>query len=143
MKKGFTLIELLVVISIIGILAGIMLVAFGGARAQGRDTRRKTDLEQIRSGLELYRSDCKKYPTSISFGGALVGDNSSTACSSSNTYTTQIPKDPQDPARTYRYSGTTTSYELCAALETGSGSVTCGGSSTCGSATCNYKVTNP
>lgn len=138
---GFTLIELLVVISIIGILAGIMLVAFGGVRAQGRDARRKTDLEQIRSGLELYKADCRKYPTTLSFGGSLTGDGSTTTCLVSNNYISGIPNDPQAPVYIYYYTGTTTTYTLCARLEAGGTSVS--GCGSCGGAACNYKVTNP
>jgi len=54
MKKGFTLIELLVVIAIIGILAGLTLVSYTGARKQTRDTQRKSDLGQYRTALEAY-----------------------------------------------------------------------------------------
>lgn len=144
-NRGFTLIELLVVVSIIGILIGIALVALGGARAGGRDTKRKSDLEQIRSGLELFRADCGKYPTSITFGSALAGDGSSTACPVTNVYAQSIPRDPQPTNYAYYYSGLTNSYTLCAYLETGSGTVSgcgsCSGGS--GSVTCNYKVNNP
>ena len=62
-KKGFTLIELLVVISIIGILIAVSIFGLSGARESARDARRKSDLELIRSGLELYRADCNAYPT--------------------------------------------------------------------------------
>ncbi len=149
---GFTLIELLVSISIIAILIGLSLFGLSGARESSRDAKRKGDLEQIRSGLEIFKSDCSKYPSGNGVAatvipnsaGVLKGDDSSASCSSSNTYISQVPVDPVDPTRTYLYSSAGVTYELCTALEQGSEPAgTCGGSSSCGSATCNYKVTNP
>ncbi|HLC44711.1 MAG: hypothetical protein A2722_00950 [Candidatus Doudnabacteria bacterium RIFCSPHIGHO2_01_FULL_50_11] len=55
-KLGFTLIELLVVISIIGVMAGIIIVATAGVRGRARDVKRKSDLAQI--GRVLYASAC-------------------------------------------------------------------------------------
>lgn len=46
-RRGFSLIELMVVIGILGLLATIVLVATGGARAKGRDARRKADISQM------------------------------------------------------------------------------------------------
>ena len=141
MKRGFTLIELLVVISIIGILMAISLFGLQGARESSRDARRKSDLELIRSGLEIYKSDCNIYPASL--GSSLVGSGSPTSCAITNTYISSVPVDPLSSARSYRYARiSTATYELCASLEQGGSTVTCGGSSNCG-ITCNYKITNP
>lgn len=153
---GFTLVELLVVISIIGVLIGLSIFALQGARVSSRDARRKADLELVRSGIELYRSDCNKYPTTSTpsnpttaldtgASSSLKGDGSTASCLSTNVYISQIPADPISPNSNYLYSSNGTTYELCAALEqsTGLATVTCGGSSACGSSTCNYKVTNP
>lgn len=140
-KLGFTLIELLVVISIIGILVAVSIFGLAGARESSRDARRKADLELIRSGLELYKSDCNKYPTSL--GTSLLGSPPPTICSASNTYISAVPIDPI-AGRSYRYAQVGTGYEICASLEQQSlSTITCGGSPVCGTASCNYKVTNP
>ncbi|HEX6977376.1 MAG TPA: prepilin-type N-terminal cleavage/methylation domain-containing protein [Patescibacteria group bacterium] len=141
MKKGFTLIELLVVITIIGILLAISIFGLIGARESSRDVKRKAELEQIRSGIEVYKSDCNVYPASL--GASLVGSGSPSTCAATNVYIATTPVDPLSPARAYSYYSNGSTYEVCASLESGTGSVTCGGSSTCGSSTCNYKVTNP
>lgn len=59
---GFTLIELLVVISIISLLSSVVLSSLSGARTNARDARRKSDLEQVRTALEMYYNDHGHYP---------------------------------------------------------------------------------
>lgn len=141
-KAGFTLIELLVVISIIGVLIGLSIFGLQGARQASRDAKRKSDLEQIRSGIEIYKSDCDIYPPAL--GSSLIGSGNTTDCSVANTYISQTPVDPTSPNSSYVYTNLTpTTYEICAALEQSGTTVTCGGSSLCGNATCNYKVVNP
>jgi len=131
--RGFTLVELIVVITIIGILAGLGFTNYATSQARARDGKRKVDLEQVRSALEMYRTDSGSYP-----GGTLVSGND--IAYGGTTYLT-IPNDPK-PGRRYVYSGSANSYTLCAALETETGNPSgCGGS--CGSVACNYKVTNP
>jgi prepilin-type N-terminal cleavage/methylation domain-containing protein len=82
-KKGFTLVELLVVIAIIGILATLILLQLGGARARARDTQRISHVNQIQGALELYWEDFGSYPDDLDdLGGAGYFQG------------TSIPKDP-------------------------------------------------
>jgi type II secretion system protein G len=136
-EKGFTLIEMLVVISIVGILIGLSIFGLQSARESSRDASRKTDLELIRSGIEIYRADCGTYPLVLS--SPLMGTESTgNTCLTTTTYIAEIPTDPL-PGRSYYYSSDGITYELCTALE-GGGTDICSGS--CGE-TCNYQVTNP
>lgn len=140
-KFGFTLIELLVVISIIGVLMGLLLVSYQGTRKSGRDGKRKADLEQIRSALEMYRTDSpdREYPN------ASEGNISGLSSYLSPDYIGLVPNDPLS-GYYYRYQklDLRRKYELCAYLETGGSAVSCDGAArTCGGANCNYKVTSP
>lgn len=56
-EKGFTLVELLVVIAIIGVLATLLLLQLGGARGKARDTKRISDVTQLRTAIEQYFDD--------------------------------------------------------------------------------------
>jgi type II secretion system protein G len=142
MRKGFTLVELLVVVAIISLLAAISLFALQGARQSARDTKRKSDLEIIRSGLELYRADCNNYPASITYGSSLTGSGSPITCLASNVYISKVPSDPSS-GRNYSYVRSGTTYTLCASLEQAPNpSMSTSGCGSCG-VSCNYKVTGP
>lgn len=51
------MVELLVVIAIIGVLATLLLLQLGGARAKARDAKRISDITQLRTALEQYFDD--------------------------------------------------------------------------------------
>ena len=143
-NSAFTLIELLVVISIIGILLGLSVFGLQGARQSSRDAKRKADLELIRSGLEIYKSDCSAYPTAnIIALTTLVGNGSSSSCPVTNTYISKIPVDPVPGTSSYSYASKGTTYALCATLESAPSPAM--DTTGCGSCTtvCNYKVANP
>lgn len=82
-EKGFTLIELLIVVAIIGIVAGIAIPRFLGARTTARVTRAFADMRTIADGLEMYFTSENGYPAAID------GDELT-------LYVTTIPKDPFD-----------------------------------------------
>ena len=65
-RRAFTLVEMLTVIIIIGILASLMLVAFGAARTRARVMTIKTEISQLDTALENYRQQYGEYPPDFS-----------------------------------------------------------------------------
>ena len=118
-KKGFTLIELMVVISLISIIATFSISNYTQVQKQGRDAKRKTDLNQVKLALEFYYSVNNAYPAqaNIVWGSAWAEGTPSTS------YMKQVPADPQPisasrPQYCYSPSGTPpSSYTLYASLE--------------------------
>lgn len=106
-SKGFTLVELLVVIAIIGVLATLILLQLGAARARARDAKRIADIAQYRTAIELYFDDNGAYPTSIL--AANLAPYFSTAT---------LPVDPSTSAAYfYAYNTTPPRYHVYAELE--------------------------
>ena len=106
----------MIVAAMISVLAGGIIVALDpGARINmSRDGVRKSDLRQIQSALEMYRSDLGAYPASITCNSTLV--------SGGVTYMQKAPCDPIGTAESYLYTpvGTPpTGYTLRACLQTG------------------------
>lgn len=94
-QKGFTLIELLVVISIIGLLASVVLASLNSARVKARDTRRKADIRQLQTALEMYYNDNGDYPAD-----AANGSISALITALQPTYMSKVPNDPQNTGGT-------------------------------------------
>jgi prepilin-type N-terminal cleavage/methylation domain-containing protein len=110
-NSGFTLIELLVVVSIIGLLASIILVGVGNARIKSRDAKRLSDMQQAKSGLDIYYSFGAGYPATAEWNNSQT-NQVNMACSGQNTF--RVPNDPindTNPSMSYVYTqgGTATS----------------------------------
>src|SRR5260221_2524412 len=124
-RKGFTLIELLIVVAIIGILAALLMTNFVAIRQRARDAQRKSDLRQMQSSLELYRSDNGAYPITGAGVYTITQTNCPTPGSFSANNVTYMQKIPCDPNGTsyynsgnYYYSSTDGStYTLAACIE--------------------------
>src|SRR3989339_206613 len=108
MKRGFTLIEILISIAIIAVLTALGIVSYVSINRNARDAKRRGDIEQIRSALELYRSDNGFYPVVGSLGWVDVSELSAVLV---DTYFPSIPSDPQNSS--YRYKGTNDYYGYC------------------------------
>ena len=54
-KSGFTLVEILIVVVILGILAAIVIPQFTNASTEARESALVSDLQAVRSQIELYK----------------------------------------------------------------------------------------
>lgn len=154
MKKiehGFTLIEILVVISIIGILIAISLFGVQGARVSSRDTKRKADVEQIASALEIFKNDCGYYPNALPAVGASFTGATCFNAVNANVYLAAVPADPVS-GQIYGYIGIgcvaapapthCTGYQIGSTLE-GSNPASCAAPPPSCTVACNYCIKNP
>lgn len=138
-KSGFTLVELIIVIAIIAILITMSIASFGTITKRSRDTRRKSDIEQVRSALEAYRANNKFYPNTGSGSYAEI-----TTLPLEPAYISDIPDDLNTTVHYYYkatnlVSGNYYGYCLSALVET-VGTLATGCTANTGQ---NYTVSNP
>ncbi len=134
-QKAFTLIEILVVATIIGLLLAGAVASYTTLNRSSRDARRKADAEQIRSALEMYRSNNNYYPNSLII------------MLTPTVYIQSLPVDPQPTPYSYVYTplpsgctatATCNDYTLGSYIE--DGSADCSPAVSCGSSNCKYCV---
>lgn len=90
-RKGFTLVEILIVVVILGILAAIVIPQFTNASNAAKVSSCKTQLNSIRSQLELFHAKNGFYPATL-FGNELDGDGLPTGL---------LAADPANGGRSY------------------------------------------
>lgn len=126
-EAGFSLIELLVTTTILAVLLTIIAVSFQQLNKTARDTKRRSDLQEIRGILENVRTETGEYPASSNEVGGYEYSGDGTFME--NVPPQYISRSYADPlagtdatAYFYRYKlqnlpGCT--YELTAVLESG------------------------
>jgi general secretion pathway protein G len=88
---GFTLVELMVVLVIIGLLATIVIINVLPAADRAAVTKAHADIATLEQGIEMYRLDNQRYPTTQEGLQVLVAGR-------------YIPRLPEDPwHHPYRY----------------------------------------
>jgi len=137
-RKGFTLIELLVVISIIGFLSTLAVVSLNNARIKSRDAKRRADIKQISTALDLHYDKRGAYtqPENMcsdtsygAFGGCGAAGGSGDWDANSDLrdlitdgFLSSLPKDPINNGNyyySYEPENAGQIYDLCARLESG------------------------
>lgn len=150
-RSGFTLIEILVAATIIAVLSVVGVVSYTSINKRSRDAKRKSDIEQVRSALEMYRVDNGAYPgTSEGFAALTSLDSGDGSGPLVSTYLPGVPMDPQSTTAVpvpYYYdpirgaAADFYSYCICTNLESEPGSNSCTGVTL--PSQCNYGIKNP
>lgn len=95
-KSGFTLVEILIVVVILGILAAIVIPQFTEASTEAKTSSLCTDLQTMRSQIELYKiqhNDALPSAAAVGFVAALTGQTD-VAGAAGNDYGPYIQKIP-------------------------------------------------
>ena len=100
-RSGFTLIEVMLVVVIIGILAGVAVVKFGGKTDQARVSRAQQDIANIGTALRMFELDMGEYPSSL----AGLQQNPGGTKNWKGPYMEKLSKDPWQNDYQYQYPG--------------------------------------
>lgn len=114
-KSGFTLVEILIVVVILGILAAIVVPQFTDASEQAKEASVRSDLQTIRSQIELYKAQhtAGHLPGSIAgvdFATAMTGKTdiagAVAAAGAYGPYMRAIPTNPYNDLAVVALNGT-------------------------------------
>lgn len=105
-QRGFTLLELLVVIVIIGLLAAFVAPKYFGQIGRSKTQVAKAQIDAFEKGLDQFRIDTGRYPTTEQGLVALFVQPNSVANWHGAYLKKGIPPDPWERAYVYRSPGT-------------------------------------
>ena len=87
--RGFTLVEILIVVIILGILAAIVIPQFTNASQDARKSSLTSQLQTIRSQVELYKlQHLDQFPPALVAGGATAWDDMTSRTNADHTAAT-------------------------------------------------------
>jgi prepilin-type N-terminal cleavage/methylation domain-containing protein len=100
-RRGFTLGEVLVTVALIAVLAAVVIPAVGSQITKGDQGRLSSDLLSMRSAIEQYISDVRRYPNSV--GQLIVRPAAATSTSGPLFATTVASPCPATPSFVIQY----------------------------------------
>ena len=93
-KRGFTLIEILIVVVILGILAAIVIPQFTNASDEAQESQARTQLQSMRSQVQLYRVKNDVLPGGMADADAVWTALMSTTDADGDAQTPYIASEP-------------------------------------------------
>src|SRR5688500_2548740 len=78
-KFGFSLAEILVAIAIVAVVAAVVIPSIGGQLRSGDESRAQQDLTNLRSAVEQFLADVRRYPKNVGQLTKLPALNNDTA----------------------------------------------------------------
>jgi len=100
-KHGFTLVEILIVVVILGILAAIVIPQFSQASLEARESSLKSNLQAVRSQIELYKiQHIENLPGtqgSVTFVNAMTNSTDSAGATTGTDYGPYMRAVPVNP----------------------------------------------
>ena len=97
-KKGFTLVEILIVVVILGILAAIVIPQFTDASTQAKTSSLCSNLQSIRSQIELYKIQHNDNPPTLNdFAAQMTGTTDISGNTTGTDYGPYLQEIPVEP----------------------------------------------
>jgi general secretion pathway protein G len=109
---GFTLIELLIVVIILGVLAGLVGPRLFGRVGQSKQAAARVQIELLGAGLDQFKLDVGRYPSTQEGLQALQQNPGNTAGWEGPYLKKDVPRDPWGNAYQYRSPGEHGEYDV-------------------------------